>query len=877
MPLSPRGRAALAVCLLEDRTLPALLGNSLFPADNAWNQRITNAPVAANSAAVMNAIVTTYGNNRIHPDFSEDFRDGRDLYGIPYNVVRGNSTPRVNVVIDAYPDESDIVSVPIPPNAVLEGDYQNGPKAGLASRGDSHLLVYDIDNQIAYEFFATSRPSENADGMWHADQQSVWDMRANSFRPLTWTSADAAGLAILPGLVRPDEALPVSQGGQGVITHAIRFTLRNQVVLNQFIYPASHNANPGNTNAAIQPPMGARFRLKAGVDISTLNPQSRVIAQAMKDYGLILADNGSNFYFSGASHAVDASNGVTLTFDDDDIQSTTAGLKRLRYADFELVDLTPVVTGLSITSGSAGDTVTVTGQNFGGAAGRLSVLFGSTPGTNLTVVSDTALTVRVPTGTGTVNVTVKSGQDATGVPQNIKNPVFGYGVSAVTTAARFTYGTSPPPPPGNTAPTISDVANRTVPSGGSSGAVGFTVGDAETPAASLSVSAGSSVTGLTVSVGGSGATRTVTVVAAAGWSGTGTITLVVTDAGNLSVSDTFTVTVPPPSPPPPPPPVVLRGPREFAAGSDRGAGLVRFYNPDGSLRFAAAPFGETFTGGVRTAAADFNRDGVADVVAGTGPGAATRVVILDGVTQEVLFDTAPFEAAFVGGVFVAAGDLDGDGAADLVITPDEGGGPRVQVYRGVGFGKAADFFGIDDPNFRGGARAALGDVNADGFADVVLSAGFGGGPRVALYDGRSLLAGGRTKLVGDFFLFEPGLRNGAYVAAGDVDGDGYADLVGGGGPGGGPRVYAVGGRELLGGATRVLANFFAGSDAHRGGVRVAVKDLDGDAWQDVVTGDGAGAGSRVSAFAGAAILAGGANPALGFEVFPGVPAGVFVG
>ena len=110
----------------------------------------------------------------------------------------------------------------------------------------------------------------------------------------------------MPGLVRPDEGLPTSQGGQGVINHAIRFTLQNAVILDQFLYPASHVANPGNTNAAVEPPMGARFRLKASVDISTLNPESRVIAQAMKDYGMIVADNGSNFFFSGASYSVDA-------------------------------------------------------------------------------------------------------------------------------------------------------------------------------------------------------------------------------------------------------------------------------------------------------------------------------------------------------------------------------------------------------------------------------------------------------------------------------------------------------------------------------------------------------------------------------------------
>src|SRR5262249_41197280 len=144
-------------------------------------------------------------------------------------------------------------------------------------------------------------------------------------------------------------------------------------ILNQFLFPASHVADPGNTNPAVQPPMGTRFRLKAGVDISQLNPESKVIAQAMKDYGLILADNGSNFFFSGASDAVDANNNTTLTWNDNDIQDALHGLKSLHFSNFEVVDLTPQVTGLSATTGSAGATVTVIGQNFSGAAGHLQV------------------------------------------------------------------------------------------------------------------------------------------------------------------------------------------------------------------------------------------------------------------------------------------------------------------------------------------------------------------------------------------------------------------------------------------------------------------------------------------------------------------------
>src|SRR5262249_16641679 len=331
-------------------------------------------------------------------------------------------------------------NAPVPSSAVIEGDLQNGPKAGVDARGASHLLVFDVDNDVAYEFYAASRPGENSDHQWHANQESVWDLKTNTFRTLGWTSADAAGLAILPGLVRPDEGLPTSQGGQGVINHAIRFTLQNAVILNKFISPASHTANPGNTNPSVQPPMGARFRLKASVDISSLNPESRIIAQAMKDYGMILADNGSNFFFSGASYSVDANGKFVSTWNDSDIQDSTHGLKSLTFSDFEVVNLTPVVTNLSLISGSAGTSVTITGQNFSGAAGHLQVFFGNTPATSVTVVDDSHAVAVAPAGTGTVDVRVQSGVTTAADSENIENTIFGYGISAVTTADRFTSG-----------------------------------------------------------------------------------------------------------------------------------------------------------------------------------------------------------------------------------------------------------------------------------------------------------------------------------------------------------------------------------------------------------------------------------------------------
>jgi hypothetical protein len=385
----------------------------------------------------MNSIIATYGNGRFHPDFGQDYRTASDLYGIPYNVVHGNTTPKVQVVIDAYPDESDLLDAPIPGGAVIEGDLQNGPTVGVDNRGDSHLLVWDEDNNVIYEFYRASRPSENADGLWHADGESVWGTSTNSFRPLGWTSADAAGLPILPGLVRPDEGLPTAQGGQGIIRHALRFTLPNAVILNQYIYPGSHIANTGN-NRSVQPPMGARFRLKASVDISALNPQSKIIAQAMKDYGLIVADNGSAFYVSGASYSVNSSNQFALTWNDNDIQDTVHGLKSLLFTNFEVVDLSPAVISLSATQGVAGTPVTINGRNFSGAAGRLSVLFGTNQVT-VTPTSDTNVTVIAPAGSGTVNVRVQSGIGNASSTANFTSPIWGYGLSPTSAVARFAY------------------------------------------------------------------------------------------------------------------------------------------------------------------------------------------------------------------------------------------------------------------------------------------------------------------------------------------------------------------------------------------------------------------------------------------------------
>jgi hypothetical protein len=458
LPRQQARRVCLAPEELEARLVPTLLGQSLFSADYPWNQNISNAPVAANSAAIISHIGTSI---KIHPDWGDDSpsNGSSPLYGIPFSVVHGNTTPTVNVLIDNYPGESDIQPVPIPPNPVIEGDYQNGPNPNgggynTGQRGDSHLLIWDEDNNIAYELYGVTRPSDptlfpntsgvelsHTDGKWHAAQESVWHMSQESFRPLGYTSADAAGLSILAGLARPDEGRPTAQGGQGAITHALRFTLPSGDVNPQYIYPASHVVSVSSASTHL--PFGARLRLvntpAVNSVISTLGPQAQIIAHAMQQYGLVLADIGSAMYVTGSSASQDANNNIASTWNMSDV----LGLAQLTAGNFEVVNLAPVVTGLSVSGGAAGSLVTVTGQNFSGAAGHLSVLFGNTAASTVTFVDDSHLTAVVPAGLGTVHVRVQSGVNATdpnNPNDNVNNPIFGYGISITSAADQFTYG-----------------------------------------------------------------------------------------------------------------------------------------------------------------------------------------------------------------------------------------------------------------------------------------------------------------------------------------------------------------------------------------------------------------------------------------------------
>ncbi len=446
---------AAATGVLVTPAIGQLLGRDLFPSNNPWNQDISHAPVATNSAGIISAIG---GSTKIHPDWGTDnpTNGTSPLYGIPFNVVHGNTTANVSVIIDDYASESDILPAPIPTNAVIEGDYEggpntNGPGYNTGQRGDSHLLIWDEDNNTGYEFYGTARPSDtnvldetpHTDGLWHAAQETVWNFNTNDFRPLGYTSADAAGLSILAGLARPDEGLPVSQGGQGAINHALRMTLPKSIVSGQYIYPASHIVSASGTL-----PFGSRLRLQNNTAVNSLiaamGPQSQIVAHAMQHYGLILADIGSPMYVTGTSASINSNNGISLVWDMDDI---LGGLEQLSASNFDVVNLAPAVTNLSQSSGTTGTALTINGYDFAGAAGHLSVFFGSTAASAPEVLGDSQISVAVPAGSGTVDVTVQSGlyelDTYDGPGATVNEPIFGYGVSATNTADQFTYAAAP--------------------------------------------------------------------------------------------------------------------------------------------------------------------------------------------------------------------------------------------------------------------------------------------------------------------------------------------------------------------------------------------------------------------------------------------------
>ena len=283
----------------------SLGGKQVFPADNPWNTPVDKADVDQNSAALIESIGL---GTTLHPDFGAHWPKGP--FGIPYVVVKG-SQKKVKVSF-TYASESDKGKYPIPKNAPIEG--------GSKAKGDRHVLVLDRDHWKLYELFNAKRVAGTT--RWKAGSGAIFDLRSNKLRPAGWTSADAAGLPIFPGLVRYDEVKA------GVITHALRFTVAE--TRRAYVSPARHYASD-NTSTDL-PPMGMRVRLKAGFDITRFPLQARIVLQAMKTYGMIVADNGSDWYVSGAPDK---------RWSDDQL----GALKSVAGSNFEVVSMGDVTTG----------------------------------------------------------------------------------------------------------------------------------------------------------------------------------------------------------------------------------------------------------------------------------------------------------------------------------------------------------------------------------------------------------------------------------------------------------------------------------------------------------------------------------------------------
>ncbi len=340
-------------------------------------------------------------------------------------------------------------------------------------------------------------------------------------------------------------------------------------------------------------------------------------------------------------------------------------------------------------------------------------------------------------------------------------------------------------------------------------------------------------------------------------------------------ADEYRLVIPPA---PPPPPMNQVPPQPFAVGSDEGrVGTVTVYNPDGSVRYAAQPFGASYTGGVKVAAGDVTGDGVPDVVVGTTTGAG-KARVIDGATHALRPGSVFSSSSYTGLVEVAVGDVTGDGVADVAVATNEGR-VRVRVYRGGDFAKVADFAALAGSGYAGRGRVALADVTGDGVADLAVSGLFADGTHVAVIDGATLRAGVTpARAVPDFALTGAGFAGGVNLAAGDLDGDGSADLVFGSASGG-SRVLALSGRDLRAGTRTTLADFTASGTDYANGVRVALRELDGDGRADLLVGSCGGAGSEVRSYLGRDFTPTGGEPPLAFDfaAYAGFTGGVFVG
>jgi len=331
-----------------------------FPADNLWNQDISSAPVDPNSAAIINFIGSGIG---LHPDFGSGLYNGQSM-GIPYLVVGSQQGP-VPIIFTAYGDESDPGPMPIPVSALIEGYPAPGS-------GDRHVLVLDNNNCWLYELYS-SYPNVAS---WNAGSAAVWDLSADEQRPYTWTSADAAGLPIFPGLARNDEV------AAGQINHALRFTLQSSRAA--FVPPASHWA--ANSSNALAAPMGMRLRLKASFDISSFSAANQVILTALKKYGMIMADNGSSMYISGAPN-------------DNWNNSDLHNLGSVTAADFEVIEMNLIYTAANVPAGASPAIASFTASSQSVSAGTPVTLSWNVTGASYLIVSPDIGAVR---GTSTV-------------------------------------------------------------------------------------------------------------------------------------------------------------------------------------------------------------------------------------------------------------------------------------------------------------------------------------------------------------------------------------------------------------------------------------------------------------------------------------------
>ena len=405
--LSKRSKALFAwitlVTFLSGSAVPALAMNAtqgsalpqplpLFPADNWWNLDVSSWPVDSNSGNYI-AFINNGGTRKLHPDFGGDAGSGNSIYGMPYAVVTNVAGGDLKTVQFQYSSESDGVNhatntsfpfYPIPPAASTESRWIEGGNPGNIDErccADRHLLMIDYDQNYLYELYNVFYNSTQA--KWYAGSGAFFDMNTNNRRPEGWTSADAAGLAIFPGLVRYDE---VYDPALTEIRHAFRVTVRGT---KGYVYPASHNAT--TSTATYAPPLGARLRLKASVDVTqrSSNPNMQKIFRAMQKYGLIIADNGSDMYITGTYNA---------NWNNDILNPAFASLTA---SDFEVIQLgyNPTVSAAALSSVSLNPSAVIGGQS---ATGTVN------------------LTAAAPTGGASVNLS--SANPAANVPVSVTVP-----------------------------------------------------------------------------------------------------------------------------------------------------------------------------------------------------------------------------------------------------------------------------------------------------------------------------------------------------------------------------------------------------------------------------------------------------------------------